>query len=359
MWNSSHARATPASAAPRTAAASPTTSGVTRSDPAGTRIMILTARRRMIAHYNGVKDVPRPRPTASTSCRRWKATPRVAPSGPGDDRSGGARRHAGPRHRRRRSASRCAPIADGVVIFAGINMPDQVAHEPHPAREDHPLRLAPAWASAASTCASSTRPSPSASSPATCTSTATTSPSASRCKAGQVIGAARPHRRQGVAAAPALRGPRRRPPHEPGRRWATCDPAQADDPDLRPRPEGQTPQTPPRLARQAAFARPRLARRSSPVPVRCRANDPQTGRARLPPHWPPGEDSRSSRPNLWSPSATSRSPTHPASPSPASRSRRTPSSPGTTPPAATWSRSSPTAPRCSASATSARWPASR
>ena len=51
-----------------------------------------------------------------------EATPRVAPSGPGDDRSGGARRHAG-LDIAGLIGEPVRAIADGRVIFAGINSP--------------------------------------------------------------------------------------------------------------------------------------------------------------------------------------------------------------------------------------------
>ena len=51
-----------------------------------------------------------------------EAGPRVAPSGPGDDRSGGARRHAG-LDIVGTIGEPVRAIADGNVIFAGINSP--------------------------------------------------------------------------------------------------------------------------------------------------------------------------------------------------------------------------------------------
>src|SRR5262245_6008928 len=59
--------------------------------------LILTTRRRMIAAYLGNKDAPRPAAYIGgiNVVSPLEGTPRVAPSGPGDERSGGARRHAG------------------------------------------------------------------------------------------------------------------------------------------------------------------------------------------------------------------------------------------------------------------------
>ncbi len=85
--------------------------------------LILTARRRMIGNYLGNKDVPKPAPYVGIDIvSPLEATPRVAPSGPGDDRSGGARRHAG-LDIVGTIGEPVRAIADGVVIFAGINSP--------------------------------------------------------------------------------------------------------------------------------------------------------------------------------------------------------------------------------------------
>ena len=85
--------------------------------------LILTARRRMIGNYLGNKDVPKLAPYVGINVvSPLEATPRVAPSGPGDDRSGGARRHAG-LDIVGAIGEPVRAIADGVVIFAGINSP--------------------------------------------------------------------------------------------------------------------------------------------------------------------------------------------------------------------------------------------
>jgi hypothetical protein len=87
--------------------------------------LILTQRRRLIARYNDFKDTPRMAsyvgiPVVSP----LEAGPRVAPSGPGDDRSGGARRHAG-LDIAGMIGEPVRAIADGTVIFAGINSPSR------------------------------------------------------------------------------------------------------------------------------------------------------------------------------------------------------------------------------------------
>jgi hypothetical protein len=84
--------------------------------------LILTTRRRMIGTYLGNKDTPRPASYIGgiNVVSPLEGTPRVAPSGPGDDRSGGARRHAG-LDIAGIIGEPVRAIADGTVIFAGIN----------------------------------------------------------------------------------------------------------------------------------------------------------------------------------------------------------------------------------------------
>lgn len=87
----------------------------------GTEDLVLTARRRLIAHYNGATTEPVACELGVSVVPPLETAPRVATSGPGDDRDGGARRHRGldvvaavgePIH----------AIADGTVIFAGVNL---------------------------------------------------------------------------------------------------------------------------------------------------------------------------------------------------------------------------------------------
>jgi len=91
----------------------------------GQEDLVLTARRRMIENYQGRKDAARMAqyigvPVVSP----LEAVPRVATSGPGDDRSGGARRHAG-LDIAGMIGEPVRAIADGTVIFAGINSPNK------------------------------------------------------------------------------------------------------------------------------------------------------------------------------------------------------------------------------------------
>ena len=83
--------------------------------------LVLTARRRMISNYLGTPDATRQAPIGITVVSPLEGIPRVATSGPGDEREGGARQHRGlditatlgePVH----------AIADGTVIFAGVNL---------------------------------------------------------------------------------------------------------------------------------------------------------------------------------------------------------------------------------------------
>ena len=83
--------------------------------------LILTARRRMILNYLGTLETPRHAPIGIDIIPPLEGTPRVATSGPGDERDGGARRHRGLDI----AATLGEPVrsvADGHVIFAGVNM---------------------------------------------------------------------------------------------------------------------------------------------------------------------------------------------------------------------------------------------
>lgn len=123
MWNATHQDIDAAFNTPahRTGVAHFVWGDFVRSS--GQEDLILTARRRMIENYQGKKDEPRMAQYIGVPIvSPLEATPRVATSGPGDDRDRGARRHAGldiagmlgePVH----------AIADGTVIFAGINSP--------------------------------------------------------------------------------------------------------------------------------------------------------------------------------------------------------------------------------------------
>jgi hypothetical protein len=91
----------------------------------GQEDLVLTARRRMIENYMGKKDAPRMAQYVGVPIvSPLEAVPRVATSGPGDDRSGGARRHAG-LDIAGMIGEPVRAIADGTVIFAGINSPNK------------------------------------------------------------------------------------------------------------------------------------------------------------------------------------------------------------------------------------------
>ncbi len=86
----------------------------------GQEDLVMTVRRRMVFKYNQVNETPRASPYGISVVSPLEAPPRVATSGPGDDRDGGARRHRGldivavvgeP----------VRAVADGTVIFAGVN----------------------------------------------------------------------------------------------------------------------------------------------------------------------------------------------------------------------------------------------
>jgi Peptidase family M23 len=88
----------------------------------GQEDLILTARRRMVRHYEGTPDVPRDSPLGIPIVAPLDGIPRVASSGPGEERDNGARRHRGLDI----AATLGEPvraIADGTVLFAGANVP--------------------------------------------------------------------------------------------------------------------------------------------------------------------------------------------------------------------------------------------
>ena len=93
--------------------------------------LVLTERRRMIAHYLGFQETPRPAAIGIDVIPPLEGSPRVATSGPGDDREGGARRHRG-LDLTAIIGEPVRSIADGTVIFAGVNMPGAKRKGPIP-----------------------------------------------------------------------------------------------------------------------------------------------------------------------------------------------------------------------------------
>ena len=94
----------------------------------------LTARRRLIEHYLGKQQAPRPTSLGIAVVSPLQGTPRVAPSGPGEDRDQGARAHRGLDI----DATVGEPVgslADGVVWFAGFDLPGRVRPQPVPPEE--------------------------------------------------------------------------------------------------------------------------------------------------------------------------------------------------------------------------------
>ena len=104
--------------------------GVTSS---GTEDLALTARRRLLTRYEGTSPTPTTSELGVALVPPLESAPRVATSGPGDDRDGGARQHRGldvvaalgePVH----------AIADGTVIFAGVNLANNPRQNVPPAK---------------------------------------------------------------------------------------------------------------------------------------------------------------------------------------------------------------------------------
>jgi murein DD-endopeptidase MepM/ murein hydrolase activator NlpD len=93
--------------------------------------LILTARRRMVVAYLGTPDVTREAPLGITVVSPLEAPPRVATSGPGEDRDGGARQHRG-LDITGTIGEPVRAIADGTVIFAGANVPGHARKGPIP-----------------------------------------------------------------------------------------------------------------------------------------------------------------------------------------------------------------------------------
>jgi hypothetical protein len=94
----------------------------------------LVARRRLIERYLGKQQVPRSTSLGIAVVSPLQGTPRVAPSGPGEDRDEGARAHRGLDI----DATVGEPVgslADGVVWFAGFDLPGRVRPQSVPPEE--------------------------------------------------------------------------------------------------------------------------------------------------------------------------------------------------------------------------------
>jgi hypothetical protein len=83
--------------------------------------LVMTERRRLVARYQSAPELHKPTTIGLTVVCPLEGIPRVATSGPGEDRDGGARRHRGLDI----AASEGEPVramADGTVLFAGVNL---------------------------------------------------------------------------------------------------------------------------------------------------------------------------------------------------------------------------------------------
>jgi murein DD-endopeptidase MepM/ murein hydrolase activator NlpD len=121
MWQDSHAEIDEAfnSVPHRSAVAHFVWGDDVRSS--GQEDMILTARRRMLGNYAALPEQTRDTSLGLKIMSPLEGIPRVATSGPGEERDGGARRHRGLDI----TASIGEPvraIADGTVIYAGANL---------------------------------------------------------------------------------------------------------------------------------------------------------------------------------------------------------------------------------------------
>jgi murein DD-endopeptidase MepM/ murein hydrolase activator NlpD len=85
---------------------------------------VLTARRRLLEAYAGTPAVARPSPVGFDLVSPLEGVPRLATSGPGADRDGGARTHRG-LDVDAVVGEPVRAVADGVVQFAGMDRPGQ------------------------------------------------------------------------------------------------------------------------------------------------------------------------------------------------------------------------------------------
>lgn len=88
----------------------------------------LTARRRLVEGYLGTAPAPRACSLGFPIVSPLEGAPRVAPSGPGEDRAGGERAHRG-LDLDATGGEPVRSIADGVVWFTGADLPGRVKPE--------------------------------------------------------------------------------------------------------------------------------------------------------------------------------------------------------------------------------------
>jgi murein DD-endopeptidase MepM/ murein hydrolase activator NlpD len=89
---------------------------------------ILTARRRLLERYAGDPPASRATELGLAIVSPLEGAPRLATSGIGEDRDGGARRHRG-LDIAGAVGEPVRSIADGVVVFAGVDLPGSSTHE--------------------------------------------------------------------------------------------------------------------------------------------------------------------------------------------------------------------------------------
>jgi hypothetical protein len=108
----------------------------------GPEDMVITTRRRFIAHYQGAPLLHKPTPMGLNIVCPLEGIPRVASSGPGEDRDGGLRRHSG----LDLVASEGEPVralADGTGDLRRREHAQRPPQGAHPAQQDRPLQEPP------------------------------------------------------------------------------------------------------------------------------------------------------------------------------------------------------------------------
>jgi murein DD-endopeptidase MepM/ murein hydrolase activator NlpD len=113
-----------------------------RVPSSGAEDRVLTARRRLLEHYRGRPPLAHTTRLGLAVVSPLEGAPRVATSGLGEDRDGGARRHRGV-DIAGAVGEPVRSVADGMVTFAGVDLPGSSAHEPLSPRQG--TRWAAAW----------------------------------------------------------------------------------------------------------------------------------------------------------------------------------------------------------------------